>query len=454
MRSLLVLPILATSAAAQQVQTRTLSKPTAEYSEPFSQVIAAYELKDGRLVTADPRDKTLLAVDIRAGKTTPIGREGAGPQEWGSIRSISGWLGDSLVAYDGLNSRYLIIDPGAKPIRTFSTVTGDAPFGTGGQPPARGGEGGRGAAAGSAGGGAGGRGGDAARSGGAGDGRVTFGGGGSVPRLSGGGGMRGSDARGRIYSQDLALKISDAGIISAGDSAPIVRFDPATSKRDTIAYVNLAKNSAGGAARGDGRGQTVELRMGSPNPFPAADDWTVFRDGTVAIVRVSDYHVEVIPPSGRRAAGRPVAFTPVRVTEADKQQWRDARKNNVPILRSFGDGGGRAQTNTQLPPAQEPDSWPETKPPFLTNAAFAAPNGDVWVVRARSASDKIPTADVFSAQGQQVGRVVFPERTRLVALGAKGVYLVRVDDDDLQYLQHHALQWTGCTPELRENCAR
>ena len=456
MRSFVFLPLIASGVAAQQVQTRTLSKPTAEYAEPFSQMVAAYELRDGRIVAADPRDKTLLAVDIRGGKATPIGREGAGPQEWGSVRGISGWLGDSLVAYDGLNSRYLIIDPNAKPIRTFSTVTGDAPVGAGAPPAGRAGDGGRGAGAGSAGGGAGGRGGDGARAGGgAGDGRILIGGPGGGPRISGGSGMKGADSRGRLYSQEIAFRIGGDGTISAGDSAPIVRFDPASNRRDTIAYVNLAKNSAGGAARGDGRGnQTVEIRMGSPSPFPAADEWTVFRDGTVAIARVADYHVEVIPPGGRRVAGRAVPFTPVRVTEADKQQWRDARKNAVPIVRSFGDGGGRAASSAQSLPAQEPDSWPETKPPFLTGSVFAAPNGDVWVVRARSATDKIPTADVFNPQGQLVGRVVFPERTRLVALGAKGVYLVRIDDDDLQYLQHHALQWTGCTPAMKESCGQ
>jgi hypothetical protein len=144
----------------------------------------------------------------------------------------------------------------------------------------------------------------------------------------------------------------------------------------------------------------------------------------------------------------------VRVTEADKQQWRDARRNAVPIVRTFGDGGGRAGPPPQSAAPQEPDSWPATKPPFLTNAAFAAPNGDVWVARTRAAGDKTPTADVFNSQGQLIGRVIFPERTRLVALGTKGVYLVRVDDDDLQYLQHHALQWSGCTPGLRENCGR
>jgi hypothetical protein len=449
MRLPLLLSVVTASAAAQ-VQTRTLSKPTAEYAEPFSQLMAAYEMKDGRIVTADPRDKSLLAVDIRGGKSTPIGREGAGPQEWGLVRSISGWRGDSLIAYDALHSRYLIIDPAARPTRTFSAA-GDAPVIAGG-PPAGRGESGRGAAAGSAGGGAGGRGGDAGRSG---DGRgIVLGGPGGGPRISGGGGMRGADARGRMYSQEISFSLEHDGRIVAADSAPIVRFDPSTNRRDTIAYVNLAKNAASGSARGDGRGnETVQLRIGSSNPFPAADDWTVFRDGTVAIVRVADYHLEIIPPAGRRAVGRPVPFTPVRVTEADKQQWREARKNAVPIVRTVGDGGRAGGIPPQALAAQEPDSWPETKPPFLANASFAAPNGDVWVARARSATDKTPTADVFSSQGQLVGRVVFPERTRLVALGSKGVYLVRIDDDDLQYLQHHALQWTGCTPELRENCA-
>jgi hypothetical protein len=34
------------------------------------------------------------------------------------------------------------------------------------------------------------------------------------------------------------------------------------------------------------------------------------------------------------------------------------------------------------------------------------------------------------------------------------VYTVRVDDDDLQYLQRHAMQWTGCAAEMKEVCSK
>jgi hypothetical protein len=454
MRSFLLLPLVAAGATAQQVQTRALTKPEVEYSEPFSALRAVYELKDGRVITADVRDKTLQAVDLRAGKATPVGRQGGGPQEWDIINALWGWKGDSVIANDLGQQRYLVISPDGKPVRTFSTVA-DGPIVVGGR------QGGsdvsRGNGAGSAGGGAGGRGGDAGR-GNAGGGRAVTFGPGTAPRFSGGVNGRGTDSRGRIYSQDVAIKFGDDGTISSGDSAAITRFDPATSKTDTVAYVNLAKNATSGAARGDGRGgATLQIRMGSSIPFTPADDWTVFRDGTVAILRVADYHVELVQPNGRRIVGRPVPFTPVRVGEAEKQEWREAQKSATPIVRTFGDGP-RAGSVPIPNLAEEPESWPATKPPFISgggvSAAYPAPNGDLWVVRTRAAKDKIPTIDVFNPQAQLVGRVTLPEKTRLVGFGAKGVYTIRIDEDDLQYLQRHALQWTGCTPDLKESCGR
>lgn len=457
MRSLLLLPLITTAAAAQQVKTRTLAKPESEYTEPFSSLSALIELKDGRVVAADLRDKTLQAIDLRSGRATPIGREGAGPQEWNTITALFGWRGDSIVANDFGNGRYLVIGPDAKPVRTFITE-GDGPVVLGGPADAARGSAGRGAGAGSAGGGAGGRGGDGGRVGG---GRVVEGPPGGRGGLGGGlslGIASASDARGRLYSQGMAITFDKDHNLVPGDSAPILRLDPATQKVDTVAFVNLAKDAASGSARGDGRGgQTVEIRMGSTAAYPAADDWTVFRDGTVAILRVADYHVEYVRPNGRRVVGRPIPYTPVRVGEAEKQEWREALKSATPIVRTIGDGArGGPIPRPNL--AQEPSSWPATKPPFLAGrrspAAIAAPNGDLWVVRTRAANDRIPTIDVFNAEAQLIGQIVLPERTRLVGLGAKGVYTARVDEDDLQYLQRHALQWTGCAPEVKEICGR
>ena len=55
--SLIVLLASVALPAAAQLPTRTLTKPLAEFGEPFSQIAAVRELKDGRLLVVDSRDK-------------------------------------------------------------------------------------------------------------------------------------------------------------------------------------------------------------------------------------------------------------------------------------------------------------------------------------------------------------------------------------------------------------
>jgi hypothetical protein len=80
------LPILATLAAltfagaagSQNVPTRTLAKPDAEFSEPFTAIGNVRELSDGRVVVNDATEKTLQLLDFSSGKISAIGREGEG----------------------------------------------------------------------------------------------------------------------------------------------------------------------------------------------------------------------------------------------------------------------------------------------------------------------------------------------------------------------------------------
>jgi hypothetical protein len=200
--------------------------------------------------------------------------------------------------------------------------------------------------------------------------------------------------------------------------------------------------------------------MGGNDPYAPVDDWSVLSDGRIVVARVSDYHLEIVQPDGRRVTGPPVRYTPVRVGEAETEEWRNAQRSGTRMsvsMQEDGRGSTRSISNAPAPArVPEPPSWPATKPPFgggaRGGAVFAAPNGEIWVLRTRAANDKVPTADVFNAQGRLVGKIVFPERTRLVGLGPRGAYLIRIDDDDLQYLQRHAIAWTGCTPEIREVC--
>jgi hypothetical protein len=56
---------------------------------------------------------------------------------------------------------------------------------------------------------------------------------------------------------------------------------------------------------------------------------------------------------------------------------------------------------------------------------------------------KPPTYDIVDGQGKVFERVELPRRTKLVGFGAKSLYVVRLDEDDLQYLQRHPLPTTG-----------
>lgn len=405
MRTPCVIALLASAAlpVAAQQPTRTLAKPLAEYGEPFSQIAAIRELKDGRLLVVDSRDKLVQLVNLTANSATKVGREGSGPGEYGLPTQLFALPGDSSVIFDPLNQRYLMVHPDGKPGASFRV--GDEPSG----PP-----------------------------------RPQQGqrpeGGGQVMRIGGlGFGMpRAADARGRLYFEGGGISMGPNGPVTA-DTAPIVRYDRTTRVADTLAWVHLPKNNASVKSSGSGGNQRMEVRIGGRTPYPARDAWTVLPNGTLVIARVGDYHLDLVSPTRAVTRGPAVAFSAVKVGNAEKQEYRDQSKNagGISISRSEGGpGGSQTRASTAPPPFEEPSEWPSTKPPFNANGIFATPAGEIWIARNRPASDPIPTYDVFSATGKLTGKVVLPKQTRVIGFGAGGtVYTIRVDEDDLQYLQ-------------------
>jgi hypothetical protein len=409
-----VLFVPAWSTGAQSVPVRTFTKPSAEYAEPYTAVRGVRELADGRVVVTDPRDKVVQLVDLKTGRATTIGREGSGPNEYQMPSGAFALPGDSTLIADPLNSRFLVLGPRGAPAGTWTPAA--APAGGGDGPasqsvPAR------------------------PPAGGGGPIMMTMGGGGPMAMLQ----TRATDAQGRIYTTGSAIAMSPEGP-KAADSLPILRMSRATNRTDTVAWLHVPK----GNTTVGGSGGNMNIRIGG-GPFAPNDGWAVLSDGRVAVVRYSDYHVEVYPAAGRAAPARgaPVRVTPVRVTEAEKQAWRDGRGRAggmaITMTRTDGPGGSSQRASTVAPPTEEPTEWPAVMPPFEAGRVFATPSGHVWVGRHQSASDKAPRYDVFDATGKLTGQVVFPAATRVVGFGKGTVYTVRIDEDDLQYLQRWAL---------------
>ena len=97
------------------------------------------------------------------------------------------------------------------------------------------------------------------------------------------------------------------------DSAPLVRFDFATRKLDTAAFIKIAPVRMNVVQNERGVSMSTVI-----NPMPVVDDWAVLPDGAIALLRGKDYRLEVINADGTRAAGEKVAFDWQRLTDDDK----------------------------------------------------------------------------------------------------------------------------------------
>ncbi|HSE27941.1 MAG TPA: hypothetical protein VLA95_06890, partial [Gemmatimonadales bacterium] len=240
--------------------------------------------------------------------------------------------------------------------------------------------------------------------------------------------VKGVDVQGRLYYQGSsvpALNGNDGLPREALDSVPIVRWDRKSGRHDTLGMIKGPEMQLGGSSRGDRR--VVMFRQ---QPLTASDDWAVAPDGRVAVARSGTYGLDWIA-NGKRTAGGAVAYTPIRVTKADKEEWEQLARSGRPMMRAVG-GGGR------LPPPPVPDAdemeWPEVKPAFTGSAAMVTPEGEAWVRRTVPAGEQRPHYDVFDAQGKLVAKAVLPAGTRLVGFGKGALYLVRTDEDGLEWL--------------------
>ena len=381
---------LAGAAHAQNVPSRQLAKPDAEFSEPFTAIGGVRELRDGRVIVNDATEKTLQLLDFTSNKAMSIGREGEGPHEYGIPARLIALPGDTTLLVDILNLRYLVILPDGKAGDTF--VLDDKA-----------------------------------------DRRMV-------------GLATAVDNRGRFYFVSDRYGDRDAtGFASAKDRVVFWRSRGAP-RADTIAVLAVPAGRQTAARTMPGG----KLYNYTNRPLHPEDVVAFAGDGRIAVVRASDYHVEWISPDGSVVKGPPVRYQPIRITEAEKQAFIEGQTRPGRIITygpknstgtSAPAGGAGAPSGGAVPVApkglfDEKDMvWPAAKPPFLVNAATVAPGGRLWVLRTRAHNDAVPSYDVFDARGQLVERVVLPKDGRLVGFGAGTIYLARRDQDDLQYLQ-------------------
>jgi hypothetical protein len=258
-----ILFVVALPVASPAQQVVTLTQP-AEFAEPFSVIAGVRELRDGRVIVVDQKDRHVKLIDFSRQQASMVGRNGEGPGEYRAPLSVFALPGDTSIVFDGGQSRLLVILPDGRP----GPVISAAMLGTSG------------------------------------NGMITR----FVPTRS--------DSLGRLYATGTSILMTPQGPQQA-DSVAIVRWTRGANDTEVIGYL---RNRSFRDRGGDVDAQRALLM--SVVPFIVGDQWAVSADGRVALLRYDNYRVDFVEPTGRRVSGSPISFVPVRVSEAHKAQWR------------------------------------------------------------------------------------------------------------------------------------
>lgn len=251
------------------------------------------------------------------------------------------------------------------------------------------------------------------------------------------------------------------------ESAAVVRFDLASRKVDTATFFKTPKVVMNVTRTNDG-GVRV---LSSINPLPQGDDWALLPDGTIAIVRTKDFHVDFLSPDGKVTSAPKIPFSWERLTDSGKVAFIDSARVAIEKQRAsgqFGFGGGpggggglqvtfgaagpargggaggdRANVTTtagppagQLPPLTmiQPTELPDYKPAFLPGSTRVDSEGNLWI-RTTQNVDARPVYDVVNRKGELVDRVQLPANRVLVGFGAGGVAYLAVRDGNTVHLE-------------------
>jgi hypothetical protein len=271
----------------------------------------------------------------------------------------------------------------------------------------------------------------------------------------------GFDAGGRLVTQlPTLVRFADASPGKASeqqtmmDSSFIVRMDLAARTLDTVAPFKTVKiNQVIGR---DEDGNMTSMKV-TPDILPVVDDWTVCTDGTIAVVRGRDYHVDWLGADGKWRSTPKMPFDWQHLDDAQKTALIDssltaikARRDSMGAIIASrgampaGAAGGRGEVaavggrgrgggdGSGSPPPQlidgrpAPSDLPDYRPAFLRGSTRADAEGHLWI-RTTTLVKGQPVFDVVNRQGTIVDRVQLPPFRTIAGFGPGAIYMAVKD---------------------------
>jgi hypothetical protein len=423
MRKLIFVFGLTTPLAAQTPAVRLINAPDASSPHAFGAVATVRQLPGGSVLVNDVQKRQLSLLDPSLAPRAVVADSASGTANSYGVRpgGLIPYLGDSTLFVDPAGLSMFVIDPAGKIARVASVPRSqDAPS----------------------------------------LGSSLF-------------GNPGIDANGRLVYRSAAIRFGRPAAPANGkglpafpdppDSAALVRVDLATRKLDTAGFFKIPKIKMNIQQTDNGMTVTSEQ-----NPMPIVDDWAVLADGSIAIVRGQDYHVDILHADGTMSSSAKIPFDWQRLTDDDKvavvdsakaafERARTAMSNSAGAATRRGEGGGRGEgtivmsfrggegggirtgDNGGMPPVTfiSPSELPDYRPAFTVNAARADLDGNVWIrtTATRAGAVAGPIYDVVNAKGELADRVQLPPGRQIVGFGKGGVVYMAASDASGAWLE-------------------
>ena len=233
------------------------------------------------------------------------------------------------------------------------------------------------------------------------------------------------DPQGRLIYRVDAQQISTVSngrfrIVTQPDSAPIVRADLDLRKLDTIAFVKVSqppRQSISADAQG------VPTLTMTAVTVQKLDEWTVLSDGTTAIVRADDYHIDWIAPNGTRRSTPRMQYDWVRLSDQAKQKMIDSIKTfagaenfDSPKDATIVTTDGQSVKGKRITVFMSPSEMPDYDTALTIAQVYADRSDRLWILPRiiKGGGDGGLIYDVVSKEGKLLERVRLPKDRILV----------------------------------------
>jgi hypothetical protein len=372
--------LCAASAGAQLPPVRPLGPAVATTTESFGSGPSVRALADGRVLVSDMARRRLVMFDSMFGKAQPVlNPSGAAalqfPAKGGMLLPLPG---DTTLVFDAAGYSFVVLDGAGKVARVMSLPRAS-------------------------------------------DAWVLASTDNGIPVI---------DARMRMIYR---TRLRPTGFSRATgnpiypDSAPVVAVSFETRQADTVAWMKIPPYVPSISGRDpDGRMRITSIQP----PFELTDEWAVLHDGTVAIIRWRDYHVDWVTPDGKKQSSPRTAWNWTRMSDDDKANFIDTLK----VVFQKNDSISQGQMMMFGSPAQmpiferltvAPSEVPDYPPPFVPRATRVDLDDRIWLLERANIGSKAPLVyDVIDRTGQIVDRVQMPPDAAVIGFGPGGsVYL-------------------------------